>query len=399
MDPKEVNKRKGDLNGGWKILLAEVIIAIVVYIIIATFSTPTVIFGGYSFSWANLWFWAALPYIVFSIRFWKVVGPDEIGVRTIFGQPLGTVTSGVPVVPPGVTDILTFPTVTQQKEFPEEPAKIFRGEDNEIAPEGMVPPLRITFGESLTKENAKTVLGAENYTVQRPDKTFVTFQTEVPNDALSNSRVTAEVTPIVRWRITNVVAFVQNIGEIKEVNRQIEDEMTVILNTFYPRISVAQAQQNVEWTNAVLFRAVERRIGAIKGHSDEWGIDLEGAAVKPIGFNHNLNKSISGVAQASFDGEAAVRKARRDAEAIVLTGAAAAKARQVLEKATVAGKGQGIAAAAKATGLQPADIIGAETAQAVGKGNGTIIVGADGVAQLAGIAAAFAPKPAPAQTK
>ncbi len=398
MKKDEVGKKKNKENEGWKIIVVEVVIAIVVYVILVTFTTPIVIYGDYMFSWPNLWFWSALFYIVFSFRFWKVVGPDQIGVRTILGQPLGTVTSGVPIVPPGVTDILLFPTVTQQREFPAEPEKIFRGEDNESAPEGMVPPLRITFGESLTEENAQAVLG-ENYRPTRADGKEVTFQTIVPNDALSNSRVTAEVTPIVRWRIKDVVAFVKNIGDIDEVNRQIEDEMTVVLNTIYPRISVAQAQQNVEWTNAVLFRAVERRIGALEGYSDAWGIDLEGAAVKPIGFNHKLNKSISGVAQAAFDGEAAVRIAKREAEATVLAGAAAAKARQVLEKATVAGKGQGIAAAAKATGLKPADIIGAETAQAVGKGEGTIIVGADGVAQLAGIAAAFAPKKAPAQSE
>lgn len=381
---------------GWKIILAEIGIALVVYFTIKTFAAPIAIFGGYTFSWQNLWFWSALLYIGGSFRFWEVIGPDEIGVRTIFGQPVGTVNAGLPIVPPGIGDIQIFPTTTQQREFPAEPQNIFRGEDKEEAPEGKVPPLRITFGESLTVENAQRILG-EYYTVTRPDGSTITFQPEVPKDALANSRVTAEVTPIVRWRITDAVPFVQNIGTIEEVNRQMEDEMVVVLNTIYPRISVAQAQQNVEWMNALLFNAVSRRIGAQHGHSDAWGIDLEGAAVKPIGFNHSLNKSISGVAEASFKGEAVVREAIRAAEATVITGAATATAAKALERETLAGKGQGIAAAAKSTGLTPAEIIGAETAQAVGKGDGTIIVGADGVAQLAGIAAAFAPKKAPAK--
>lgn len=382
---------KSDQNGGWKIILAELLIAALGYLILGYFTTETAIVGSYTFSWSNLWFWLSLVFIVASFQFWNVIGPDKIGVRTIFGQPIGTVTSGLPVVPPGIGEIQTFPTITQQKEFPAEPQNIYRAVDQEEPPEGKVPPLRITFGESLTSDNAKTILG-EYYQVARADGTPLTFQTEVPGDALANSRVTAEVTPIVRWRITDAVAFVKNIGTIEEVNRQIEDEMVVILNTVYPRISVAQAQQNVEWTNALLFKAVERRIGAQQGHSDEWGIDLEGAAIKPISFNRALNKSISGVAQAAFEGEAVVRKARRDAEATVLTGKATATARQALEKGTVAGKGQGIAAAAKSTGLSTAEIIGAETAQAVGKGDSTIIVGADGISQLAGIAAAFAPK-------
>lgn len=386
------------LDKGWKIILTEIVVTVVIYLVIMKFTTPIAIFGGYTFSWQNLWFWSALLYIGLSFRFWDVIGPDQIGVRTIFGQPVGTVNAGLPIVPPGIGDIQIFPTITQQREFPAEPQNIFRGEDKEEAPEGKVPPLRITFGESLTAENAEKILG-EYYTVTRADGSTITFQPEVPKDALSNSRVTAEVTPIVRWRITDAVPFVQNIGTIEEVNRQIEDEMVVVLNTIYPRISVAQAQQNVEWMNALLFKAVSRRIGAQDGHSDAWGIDLEGAAVKPISFNHSLNKSISGVAEASFKGEATVREATRAAEATVITGAATAKAKQALEKATVAGKGQGIAAAAKSTGLTPAEIIGAETAQAVGKGDGTIIVGADGVTQLAGIAAAFAPKPAPTQTK
>lgn len=386
------------LDKGWKIILTEIVVAVAIYLVIMKFTTPIAIFGGYTFSWQNLWFWSALLYIGLTFRFWEVVGPDELGVRTIFGQPVGTVKAGLPIVPPGIGDIQILPTITQQREFPAEPQNIFRGEDKEPAPEGKVPPLRITFGESLTAENAKRILG-EYYTATKADGSVITFQTEVPKDALADSRVTAEVTTIVRWRITDAVPFVKNIGTIAEVDRQIEDEMAVILNAIYPRISVAQAQQNVEWMNALLFKAVERRIGAQQGHSDEWGIDLEGAAVKPINFNHNLNKAISGVAEAAFKARATVTEAKATADSTVLTGAANAKAAQALEKATVAGKGQGIAAAAKSTGLKPEEIIGAETAQAVGKGDGTIIVGADGVTQLAGIAAAFAPKSAPAQTK
>lgn len=378
-------------NKGWKIILVEVAVWLAGFAILSHLTEPTVLYGKQTFSWANLWFWTGLVYIIASFRWWNVIGPDQIGVRTIFGQPVGTVTAGLPIVPPGIGEIQIFTTVTIQREFPAEPQNIFRGKDNEETPEGKVPPLRITFGESLTPANAQSILG-EYYAATRADGTTVTFQTVVPNDALASSRVTAEVTTIVRWRITDAVPFVQNIGTPDEVNRQIEDEMVVVLNSIYPRISVAQAQQNVEWMNAILFNAVSRRIGAQNGHSDAWGIDLEGAAVKPINFNHSLNISISGVAEAAFKGEAAVREATRTAEATVIAGKAAAAAKQVLEKATVAGKGQGIAAAVKSTGLTASEIIGAETAQAIGKGDGTIIVGADGVSQLAGIAAAFASK-------
>ena len=389
------------MNKGWKIVIVEILVSLLIYFIIAASTTPIQMFGGYTFSWANLWFWSAVLYIGLSFRYWMPVKADTIGVRTIFGQPVGTVLPGLPIVPPGIGAIEILPGTTRQKEGPAEPEKIFRGEEGVAIPEGMRPPLRITFGVSLTAETSPLVLG-EYYSVTRSDGKILTFNPAVPDDALSTSRVTAEVSFINRWRIHDAVAFYTQIGpseatgsRVDEADRQMEDEMVIIFNSIYPRISAAQAAQNVEWMNLILFNALERRIGANNGHSEKWGIDLEGASVnKPTGFNHALNKSISGVAEASFTAIATVTAAEAAAKATVLTGAATATAAKALGRETLAGKGMGIAAAAKSTGLTPAEIIGAETAQAVGKGDGTIIVGADGVAQLAGIAAAFAPKPA-----
>lgn len=394
------------LNAGWKILLVEIGIAIFVYFVLWIFAPPLHLYGAAeaetNLNWVRLWMFTAIVYIIASFRFWKVIEAGSLAVRTIFGEPVGTVEAGLPIVPPGIGDIILFPSSIQQKEFPAEPEKIFRGPDDAVIPEGMRPPTRITFGLSLNDTNARAVLGSYFTATKRSGETVTTvdFNPNVPDDALSSSRVTAEINFIVRWRIHNAVSFITNIGTqapgkdpLEEVNRQMEDEMVVIFNSLYPRMSVAQAAQNIEWMNAVLFAAIERRIQATNGHSDEWGIDLEGAAVKPINFNHNLNTSISGVAQAAFEARSTVIKAEGAAQATILGGVATAKSAQALEKGTLTGKGQGIAAAAKSTGLTPADIIAAETAQTIGKGDGTIILGDSGFAGLMAVAKAVTPKP------
>ena len=210
-----------------------------------------------------------------------------------------------------------------------------------------------------------------------PEVPKVTFVSEVPKDGLAR-RVTANVVPVVRWRIQNAIDFMVNIGSEEEVDRQIEDEMVSVLQRLLPKMSAGQALENMAWINAHLFDSVVRR-------TLKWGILIEGAYLKKLPFHHSLNKAIAGATEAEFTG-------RADKELAIMKGQGAAAAARALEEETLKGRGAGLKQIAEDLGLDGAAVQGAEVARAFADGGNTFIAGLDGFGQLGGIVAAVTKK-------
>lgn len=415
-------------NIGWLILAGKFLVALVVYLVIMLATDPINFPGGVTLTWEILWSWFALIYIGASIRVWDPVPADKIGVRLLVGIATDSVTAGPPVVPPFLCTIELFPTATDQREFPDEPEKIFRSTEDgdQNPPAGMKPPLRINFSDSLPEDQLDTVLGkmstfpeegglrwawrpgattAAERMALRQNSTFnpatdtrvIRFNPIVPDDGLSQSRITAEVAHISRLRVFDAVTLVKAVPPNKEtglrldeVFRQIEDEQIIALNSILTKISLGQAQGNIDWLNAILFARVEARIGAVDGHSDSWGIDLESAAIKPFGLNRSLNKAMTGVGTARFAQTITIVQAEGERKRKILEGQGAAMAARDLEQKVLEGRGKGLAAAAKATGLTPQELLAAEVAEKIGAGDGNVIIGESGLAQLAAAGTAIA---------
>lgn len=349
--------------------------------------------------------WALLmgTYALASFRFWETIGPDKIGFRQFFGKPAGEIRAGLPIVPPGLFTLKVFERTIQQKEYPAEADMIYRGEmkDPKELPEGMKPPVRQAFRTSITEKQAREFFGDGNvgpkeslYEVVNPHnkKEEITFNDSVPGDGLSKKRVTAEVYPVLRWRIYNVENFVANMGSKEEVEKQIEDEIFSVLNRICQQISLAQALQNQQWLNAILFHAVATRIEAknVDGEwrSDEWGIQLESVYIKYSHLSHGLNQSIANASQATFTAQETITLASAEKTKLEKEGAGAAKAAKALAHGEIAGLGDGLIAAATATGMTPEQIAATKVAGQIADGGNTIILGEQGLSQVLGAATA-----------
>ncbi|MBP6924049.1 MAG: hypothetical protein KBC62_00110 [Candidatus Pacebacteria bacterium] len=407
---------------------------------VALLSDPSFVFGQ-PISYAWLTFWASVAYVGFSFRWNQPIGPDQIAVLTFFGKPVDTLHSGLPFAPLGLYQIDRLDGRVIQKEFPDEPENIYHGElDNTNSlPEGKKPPIRVTFNESIDETKAMEKLkdfftvaeihkvnpadvehAAHNipdspikgkkewseYTdfdfeelesIETTDNTTVgdkkskygvptiDFQPVVPSDGLSK-RVTAQVVPIVRWRIKNAITFIGKMGggedAIKRVNDQIEDEMVTVLQRILPTISVAQAYQNMAWIHAHLHARLIRR-------TRDWGIDIVGANVKLIPLHHKLNKAISAATEAEFE-------SRAEKTLIIARGEAEAEAARVLEEQTLIGRAAGQKKLAENLGVTGAEVQAAEVAREIAKGGNAVIFGGDGMAQAASVVGAMLKtKPAP----
>jgi len=396
-------------NRGWLVLLLTiafiVVVAIAIKFAIGNVKTP---FFKEGINIASLWLGVGMAYTILSWRFWDPIRPDKVGVRVILGYPLDTVTSGPPFAPLGVAEIIQYPTATVQREFPAEPELIFRPkkDESEMIPAGskLIPPLRITFADiHLTTEAAKNIFGNESeggyFTVKRRDGGTEMFNEGAENaqDGLATARVTAEVSHISRYRIFDAVRFTIAVPPLEETNeridevfRQIEDEQVIALNTILVQMTTAQAMQNVAWINAVLFRKVCHRIKADdKGHSTDWGIDLEGSAIKPIQFHRDLNVSIASITIAVNEKRKTILDAEAAKQNLILRGEGTANAAYTLEKKTLEGRAEGLIAVAKVAASQSGQTaIGAEVAREVARGGNTIVVGTGGMEQILGLAAA-----------
>jgi regulator of protease activity HflC (stomatin/prohibitin superfamily) len=352
-----------------------------------------------------------LAYLLVSWRFWEPIQADEMAVRDILGKPYDRVDAGPPFAPLGFVNILLYPTATTQREFPGEPRQVHYPKEGEsdTPPEGsgLVPPLRITFASSPLKQADARQLFGDNFEFTLKGQTYkFADDTTMKDDGLSNARVTAVVSHICRFRIYDPVRFTIAVppnsetgSRIDEAFRQIEDEQVVALTTILTQMTVAQAIKNIAWINAVLFRKVCVRIGAVNesglvddtGHSSEWGIDLEGTAVKPFEFNRKLNSAITGVAQAAFDAATTLRTAEAAKQAGILAGQATASAARDLEQATLEGRAAGLSRIGEVMKTEEGRAAqGAEVARAVADGGNTIVVGTSGITDIIGLAAAAA---------
>lgn len=371
---------------GLVLLFAEVIIGLLGYVIIgyAEEFFPT----DSDWSWSNAWLWFTLVYILLSLRFDKLVNADQVGVRLLFGQATDLVQPGLPVVPPFIFSLERLPINVQQLELPGEPEDIYRGEmkEREPLPEGMVPPIRIPFRTSITKEEAERIF-KDRFSVKVHGAT-IEFDPEVPDDGLSNRRVTAEVVLVIRYRIKDAISFIRVIGSIDEANRQIEDAAIALVNRIYTKMSLAQALNNLEWMSAILYQEVVRITSFVEGKSESWGLDIENTPVKLIELNHALNSAIGGANQATFRKQETITDAEAEKKKRLLEGQGAGMG----ERALLAGRTAGFKKMADDLDVDAAIVVGSEMARNItdNPGQKTIIAGLAGFKELLGGAAAFA---------
>ncbi len=349
----ENNQNKKNWTGWfWSIVITLFVICCLVdFLLLAKYSIP-ISAAGMKTEWN--WGWAAfftqVLYVVFSF---KTVGPTELGAILFFGRPIKEVRSGLVFVPLGICQLKTETRLTIQEELPGDPALIFRGTGE--VPKGMFPPIRIPFANKP----------------KDPEKTD-------PGDPL-NRRVTAEVVPIIRYRIADYILFLTTIGDREQAKKQMEDATIALCMRELPQMTVAEALVTLLEFNQTLQKTIEQLV-----HEEEidgklvqkWGIKVETVQIKLINFHHDLNQAIASVPEAEFT----AKKRRLDGEG-----------EGAFEKAILDGRTAGLLVMKKELGLDGGIILSAETARAItnNPGQKTVITGVKGFADLIGIATAI----------
>lgn len=289
----------------------------------------------------------------------RIIGPNDFAAILVLGYPTIVVTGRLIVVPPGIFLLVLFTRQTTQNELPAEPDKIFRDEDKQAVPEGMKPPIRITFAN--------------------PDPKDIKAKTVDPSDPLEQ-RTTNEVSIFVRWRIIEPWDFYVNIGNIDEATRQLEDTSVRFLQEKLTKMTPSQAFKSLHEINEELDNLIRKK-------TDSWGIQLIDASIKLIGLSRSLNTSIQAIAQSKAAKQSAIITAEGEEQKLTLEGQGRANAVQ----AEIDARTKGMKKMAGDLDVDEELIVGAEMARAIGQSpSEKIIIGTQGFTELVGIGKAIA---------
>lgn len=343
----------------------------------------------------------------------RMIGPQEIGARFFWGKPLHDLTPGPVFVPLGICQLATEDATVQQDELPAPPEKIFRvkeaaGEETpeadvvpaDLVEKGFKPPIRITFGfpgrelradpEASDEEKRLIARMNEYITAIKNEKSGA--DKEEKTDPF-DSRLTAEVFVVIRWRILRFCQFFSTIMSMDEARKQMEDTTTAMLTRAFAKITPAVALEHLGTQSGALLEEIRERVGQktparrVGVGSKPWGVSVETAQIKLINFSHKLNKRVQEMAEAQAERRAKITRAEGEGERKRIE----RKGEGLGEEAYLAARGRGLQQMAQLLNLPATIIVGAEVARTIGENpQKTIIIpGSGGLTDLLGMAAAI----------
>lgn len=328
----------------WKIIsiVYGILLLLALIVGLATENIPGL--GGWDIDLGWLLVSALGIYTVASLR---SVNKDEIGGLIFFGKPLKQIGPGLHFAPLGLLRIETVPSTAIDIRIPGPQDKAYRGEDP--PPPGMFVPVRITF-----KKND----GSE--------------------DPL-NQRITAELYIFVRAKIKNVMKFWPNIGTVDEFRKEIADTVISAATAILNQKTAAEALLSFEEISKVITTAIEGLIGENSDDPNGWGIDILSARVETMGFNHSLNKAISGLPEAALTAQAVKETAGGEKQRLTLEG----EGRAAAEKSLLEAQAEGLAKKASSLEMKGRELLALQTLMdALKEGKQVVISGPDGLSNL-----------------
>ncbi len=263
-------------------------------------------------SWSWGWFYFFL-HILWFLKSFDTVKNDEIGAIEFFGKLLKNVPSGPVFVPWPFFKVIREKKLVMQIEFPNEPEKVWKGDDDKIEA-GFVPPIRITHADYKTAMYFDEKVGVDvdppqipSLTLDELDKRTGTAKAAYESDPL-HGRLVSEVSGYVRLRVNDLVRFKGMTESIEDAAHQIQDTVVAALQDIVALLTPAHANANKMRISSLLRRRVEVMVGekAKPGETDgdrrkrAWGISVEDVDVKLFDWRKRVNTSIADANAAGF---------------------------------------------------------------------------------------------------
>jgi len=343
--------------------------------------TGGLILGTANLSVANIAVWPLLLvpiliYIYLSIREVKV---NEIAGAYFWGAPMMEFGNGPKLVWRGAFELSKEPANMSQAEFPGDQDKVFRGDEKDILPEGMVRPIRVLFAEDpngdlpTDKQMAADVSG---FVIARVvSENFFEFQKRVnPIDETQRSEV------LKTMRVNQ-----ESSPRMLEVMRYLVDIYARVMREIAGQMSYNQTNIHMGLVNELLLIRLQYALIGM-------GVKISSVGTTAINSGHDFNKTIQERGEAKAKRDARITLAEATQTELEKAGKGDAKALQL----KIYAQTRGLVNQAKELGIDGASALNAQIGLTLAEKEGIVVLGQTGLDQLVGLGLAKAGEKKPA---
>ena len=233
---------------------------------------------GITFSGGPTLILLAMIYLMLSL---KEVGANEVAGAFCYGKALVRLSPGLHFIPLFLMQVLKAPRTVQEFQCPDDPERIFKGDDKETLPLGMVRPIR-----AVTR-------APEN----------------IEKDIL-DTRMTLSVNFAVQYAITGIFDYTANFGSTEEIQKQLRDIGEVTIVEDITQNTPASFIKNLPKINLKLAEQVKERF-------ENSGVNIISVRLLSPDISHEVSMALAGIPKARA--EAAQVEAKAEGEKTRLT--------------------------------------------------------------------------------
>lgn len=268
----------------------------------------------------------------------KKVSLNEVAGAVFYGKALLRINAGLHVVPFGLMQIKKAPRGVQEFQCPGEPEKVFKGDDKDPLPEGMMRPIR-----AVSRAPGKGQGG------------------------ILDRQMTLSVNFITQYAIIDIFDYVANFGSTEEVEKQLRDIGEIVLAETISQNTPDGFIKRLPKTNStIVVKMRERFVNS--------GVDIISTRVLSPDISHDVSKEMAGIPKALAQAEQVKAAAEGEKVKRIKEGEGAASA----ELALLNAKADGQKAIMQKLGVKGTDVLASEAARGISDKTDVLMVGASG---------------------
>lgn len=190
-----------------------------------------------------------------------IAGPDDLAGAFCYGKALKRLVSGPHFVPLFLMQLKKESKLVQEFQCPDEPDNVFKGDDKDPLPEGMVRPIRIVTGPPDPKEPSKGIL---------------------------DTQMTLVVSFTFQYAITDIFSFKANYGTIERLQMQLRDTGEATIGEDATKVTANGFITSVPEMNIKLRDEVDVRFG-------NSGVNIISARLLPPDITHSVSGALADI--------------------------------------------------------------------------------------------------------
>ena len=272
-------------------------------------------------------------YLAFSL---KEVRADEVAGAFCYGKALRRLRSGLHFVPFGLMQVKKASRTVQEFQCPGEPEEVFKGDDGDTLPDGMVRPIR-----AVTRAPKKEEKG------------------------ILDTQMTLSVNFVVQYAITNVFDYISNFGSKEQIEKQLRDVGEVKVVEDITQNTPAGFIKKLPVINEGLAGQVRKRF-------KNSGINIISVRLVSPDISHDVSTALANVPKARAEAAQVDIRAGGEQSRLTKEGAGRAAAELALLNAQATGR----EAMKKALGVTGETIMAGEAVRALSDKTDVLVVGA-----------------------